>query len=524
MIRNHKSLSEEEILLLLEGDLSDLELDTSDVEEEIENAWQRDPTTLDIQFLQGMDLDMVEILDPQSNDEDDVPLASRLLAETNLAPSHSAQEIQCDTHWDLRWRMKDIEEVDTSCNAVFSDPPGDELTPLQYFRTMCSDDIIQSLVEQYNLYCTQKTCASLDTNVREIEKYIGINILAGVVKTPSYRMYWAEATRFSPLADSMPRNRFDKLRNYLHVNDNTKMKPREDPDYDKLFKVRLFVDEIKQGFSIIEPEEYHSVDELIIPFKGHSPLKQYVKSKRHKWGIKVFARADNWFTSYNLISAVKNYGILAVGTVRPTRLQGCSLKADSELKKQGRGSYDYRTETERNIIALKWYDNKSVVLASSYKGVSPVEPVKRWSVGERKHIDVPRPDIVREYNRSMGGVDLHDMLVALYRSNIDVKRFNLRIVFHLLDMCLVNAWLLYRRHCRQRGIIKHMSLLIFRSDVAHGLLKAEDILIRRRGRPSDDSPSPTVVKKRAPLVPSPVDDHILERNASNVIPKTGTVS
>ncbi|XP_049764426.1 piggyBac transposable element-derived protein 2-like [Schistocerca cancellata] len=285
----------------------------------------------------------------------------------------------------------------------------------------------------------------------------------------------------------------------------------------------------------------------------HSSLKQYVKTKPHKWGIKVFARAgssgieydfeiyqgkgtvhndtglgisgdivirfveglpkyknfkvftDNWFTSYNLISALKNYGILAVGTVRPTRLQGCNLKADSELKKQGRGSYDYRTETERNIIALKWYDNKSVVLVSSYEGVSPVEPVKRLSVGERKYIDVPRPNIVKEYNRSIGGVDLHDMLVALYRSNIDVKRFYLRIVFHLLDMCVVNAWPLYRRHCRQRGITKHMSLLIFRSDVAHG-----DTLVRRRGQPSDDSPPPTVVKKRAPLVPNPFDDVSVE--------------
>ncbi|XP_049782512.1 piggyBac transposable element-derived protein 2-like [Schistocerca cancellata] len=193
------------------------------------------------------------------------------------------------------------------------------------------------------------------------------------------------------------------------------MKQREDPDYDKLFKVRPFVDKFKQGFSIIEPEEYHSVDKLIIPFKSHSSLKQYVKSKPHKWDVKVFAHAgssgivynfeiyrgkgtvhndtglgisgdivirfveglpkykifkmftDNWLTSYNLITALKNYGILDVGTVRPTRLKGCNLKADSELKKQGRGSHDYRTETERNIIALKWYDNKSVVLASYTK-------------------------------------------------------------------------------------------------------------------------------------------------------------
>ncbi|XP_049964512.1 piggyBac transposable element-derived protein 3-like [Schistocerca serialis cubense] len=274
--------------------------------------------------------------------------------------------------------MKDIEEVDTSCNAVFSDPPGDELTPLQYFRTMCSDDIIQKLVDQCNLYCTQKTSASLDTNVREIEKYIRINTLAGVVKMLSYRIYWAEATIFSPIADPMPRNRFDKLRNYLHVNDNTKMKQREDPDYDKLFRERPFVEKIKQGFSIIEPEEYHSVDELIMPFKGHSSLKHYVKSKPQKWGINVFARAgdseivydfeiyrgkgtvhndtglgisgdivirlveglpkyknfkvftDNRFTSYNLISALKN----AFWLLELLDPQDCNLKADSELKKQ----------------------------------------------------------------------------------------------------------------------------------------------------------------------------------------------
>jgi hypothetical protein len=77
-------------------------------------------------------------------------------------------------------------------------------------------------------------------------------------------MYWAEATRFPPIAETMPRNRFDKIRNYFHVNDNSKMKHREDSDYDKLFKVRPFIDRIKENFSHIEAEEYNSVDELII--------------------------------------------------------------------------------------------------------------------------------------------------------------------------------------------------------------------------------------------------------------------
>jgi hypothetical protein len=47
---------------------------------------------------------------------------------------------------------------------------------------------------------------------------------------------------------------------------------------------------IKSSFQEIEMEDHNSVDELIIPFKGRSSLKQYVRNKHHKQGIKVFAR------------------------------------------------------------------------------------------------------------------------------------------------------------------------------------------------------------------------------------------
>jgi hypothetical protein len=116
------------------------------------------------------------------------------------------------------------------------------------------------------------------------------------------------------------------------------------------------------------------------------------------------------------------------------------------------------SEAETNVTALKWYDNKPVHLVSSYKGRHPVETVKGWSVAERRHVEVPRPAMVKEYNCHRGGVDLQDMLVALYITNIEVKRYYLCIVFQLLDMCVVNAWLLYRRHSSQQGITKCKTL------------------------------------------------------------------
>ena len=198
---------------------------------------------------------------------------------------------------------------------------------------------------------------------------------------PKYRMYWADSTRYEPTAGTMSRDRFCMLRNYLHVNNNDNMVPREHKDYDKLFKIRPFVESERKNFTQIEPEEHNSVDEMMIPLKSHTSMLQYVKSKSHRWGVKVFAQAevrgkvydfeifvgkgtkvkdgplgmsgrvvmrlvdnlpkhqnhklfvDNWFASYDLPVELKKLGIYMAGTLRKNRLAGCSLRTDASLKK-----------------------------------------------------------------------------------------------------------------------------------------------------------------------------------------------
>jgi len=170
--------------------------------------------------------------------------------------------------------------VDVVCNTSFSDPPDEEITPFEYFIQTCRDEVIENFVEQTNLYCVHKTGRTLNTNKNELEHFLDIHIMAGIVNIPSYRMYWTD-TRLEPTADVMSRNWFDTTRKYFHINDNSTMKARDDPEYDKLFTVRQFVNSIKSSFQEIEVEEYNSVDELI-PFKGRSSPKQYVRNKPHK--------------------------------------------------------------------------------------------------------------------------------------------------------------------------------------------------------------------------------------------------
>jgi hypothetical protein len=43
----------------------------------------------------------------------------------------------------------------------------------------------------------------------------------------------------------------------------------------------------------------------------------------------------------------------------------------------------------------------------------------------------------------MGGVDLLDSLLGLYRIHIRSKKWYHRLFFHMLDVIICNAWLLY---------------------------------------------------------------------------------
>ena len=221
----------------------------------------------------------------------------------------------------------------------------------------------------------------------------------GVVTLPSYTFYWSRKMRYPAIADVMPRKRFEVLRRYLHV-DNTTF----DADAnDKLFKIRPLIEAVWGECIKVEPEEFHSVDEQIIPLKSrHMKIRQYNPKKPKKWGFKNLVRAgrsgfmydfylyagkekpdpesqglqkcaqvvsklckdlppnmghkiffDNWFTTLELLHYLKGRGLLAVGTIRSNQLHNCPLRSNKDLEKEGRGALDYRTDNNSGIVIVK---------------------------------------------------------------------------------------------------------------------------------------------------------------------------
>ena len=76
--------------------------------------------------------------------------------------------------------------------------------------------------------------------MEEIRAYFWLSILFGIKKLPDTDLYWStDAALGVPYVQKvMPRDRFDKLTQYLHINDNEKAAPRGHHDHDKLFKIR----------------------------------------------------------------------------------------------------------------------------------------------------------------------------------------------------------------------------------------------------------------------------------------------
>ena len=61
---------------------------------------------------------------------------------------------------------------------------------------------------------------------------------------------------------------------------------------------------------------------------------------------------DNFFTSHSLLVQLREKGFRATGTVRDVRTTNCPLKLAKEMDKMKRGTYDYRLDTENEIIVV----------------------------------------------------------------------------------------------------------------------------------------------------------------------------
>lgn len=454
-------------------------------------------------------------------------------------------------------------------------------SPYQFFNYFFTNQFMENIVTESTRYAVQKQPDRPELfTVGDLRKYFGILIFMSVYHYPNTRSYWSNKFGFRHIKEAMPVNKFEKMRKLLHFNNNDDHLPVDHAQHDRLHKLRPVINHLNEKFSSVTIEQRLSIDEQMCATKVGHFLKQYLPNKPHKWGFKLFVLCslagfayrfiiysgkeaneglsnehnlgvvgqtvmnllsvvprqrnhivyfDNYYTSLPLMYTLAKQGIHSLGTIQRNRLgKSCKLPTKQDVMKSSvpRGSYEeYVTNFEGiDMTTVTWKDNKQVILASTYVGACPVENIERFDKKEKKRISITCPKLIKEYNMHMGGVDLMDSFLGRYRIRMKSRKWYMRIFYHLLDLTVINAWVLHKKVEERKGNHKNiMTLADFRSELAETLCQYTPT--NTRGRPStsairEDQPPPKMRKGKPIQVLPPLEvrldqvDHNIMRTES----------
>jgi Transposase IS4/DDE_Tnp_1-like zinc-ribbon len=233
------------------------------------------------------------------------------------------------------------------------------------------------------------------------------------------------------------------------------------------------------------PDREISIDESLLKYKGRLSWKQYIASKRARFGVKFFTLCesksgyiwnsiiytgkdtlidnkyaqyglstssvlslvdplldkgycvvmDNFYSSPELFNVLLSRSTDAYGTVRPNR-----KGMPSEMKRKKINAGEMIAWRKDKLLAFKWKDKRDVHILSTVHG-STMDQLR-----SRTNEEVVKPSAVVSYNMSMGGVDHADQSMTYYPVvRKQQKKYYIKIFRHLLEQSLWNSFVLYNQ-------------------------------------------------------------------------------
>ena len=502
-----------------------------------------DGVNSDIEGLDEEDFDeendlLPEVADFPEEDDEDINLAAVDIVENAVQENSRGRPSNVslnDFEWSSERSDVDIPGFSQAVGPTNIMPR--ESSAVDFFQLFISNRMLGNILRETNRYARQSLLARnkdvdcwRDISLDELKAFLGLLICMSIHRLPTLRDYWSSdwVLGVPAFAKVMPRNRFLEIWNNLHLCDNTKMPRPGEPGYDKLFKVREFLDDLNTNFRVnYNPHREQAVDEAMIKYKGRTSLKQYMPMKPIKRGIKMWCRADstngylcefdiytgksqqgvqhglgysvvtklcqnvqgkwyaifcdNFFTSYKLLEDLYDNKILCCGTLRSGRKEFPACLYDkAAIKRMKRGDVVWRMKGP--VLALTWMDKKAVHAAGTFTQA----PSQQLPEVNRKQKDgtiqkIACPELVSSYNKYMGGVDKNDQMKSYYTIPVAGKKWWSRVFFDLIDRSIYNSFVIEQEspHHGKR------SQKLFRIDLGKQLI-GNFSSRRKRGRPSDE--------------------------------------
>ena len=380
---------------------------------------------------------------------------------------------------------------------------------MDFYNLFLTDELIDLMTAETNRYAEQEIDRHrpLRRNSRykswkpvdsvEMKKFIGILYLMGIVRLPTIELYWSRDVlyRFNGFTSVMSRNRFQEILRFWHFSNN-------EEEVSRLGKVMPLIDHLNNKMKeIYQPERGLSIDESMMLWRGRLVFKQYIKNKRHKYGVKFYELCqseglvlkvhiysgesvpdehnlgqtgaivlnlmegllqkgyrlyvDNYYNSFELAKHLIKEKTYICGTLRSDRTSNPVAVTKAKLKK---GEVIQRSRD--GVTISKWKDKRDVLTISNMHAVEMVE------TSNRRGKKMLKPNIVKDYNAGMSGVDKADQMISYYDSLRKTVRWYKKVGLHILDIMMYNSYALNVMY----GTHKQVTLIKYREHVIKSLI------------------------------------------------------
>ncbi|XP_040177296.1 piggyBac transposable element-derived protein 4-like [Rana temporaria] len=391
--------------------------------------------------------------------------------------------------------------------------------PIDFFNLVFTEDLLSSIVFQCNLYAQQFIATNPTSSysrpyewkyltVEDFRIFLGLTFNMGLTKKNDLRSYWStNPIHHMPIYSAvMSRTRYWMIMRFLHYNDNTECPPRNDPTYDKFYKIRPLLNYFSEKFpQLFTPDQNISVAESLVHFNDKLGFKQFTPNRRSRYGVKLYKLCDratgytyafmvykgkdtqlrppecpeyigssgkvvwdlihpllekgyhlyvdNFYTSLPLFHNLHRRKTPACGTVRKNR-KGFPQKLLNVKLRKG----DAASLRNEETLAVKWRGSREVYMLSTIHNDTCVEI-------SRRNGPIQKPTCVHEYNLFMGGVDFNDQMLQPFLATRRSRHWYKKVSIYLFNLAIYNTFVIYRA-----STVRPLSFLGYQEEIITALI------------------------------------------------------
>lgn len=372
-----------------------------------------------------------------------------------------------------------------------------ENNPIEYFNLLATDQFYNLLVAKTNKYAEEIFSNGVEEQSRitywthltvdEFKIFFGLLFHTGTIRLSRIEDYWKTHYLFNlpVFRRYMSRNRFQAVLRCLHFADNP---PDGEPiPVDRLYKLRPLLDYFNDRMTeIYYPGKNLCIDESVVLCRGRLIFRQYIKNKRHKYGVKLYLLCeangmvqkvvvctgsndtdiggidhasnvvhkllenklnkghsvymDNFYNSVPLAEDLLEKGTYITGTIRKTTK---GLPRDLLDKKLEKG--ELIAKHSNNISIQKWKDKREVLIISTeHNGELIITGINK------RGQEIVKPKSIFAFNKYMGGIDTIDQMLSYYPCERKTLRWNQKLGIHVFQLILLNSYFLYEKHAMDK--------------------------------------------------------------------------